>query len=199
MKILKMKRNKLFVILVILMISLLPLSLFAATNFSVFAAENTQTCEEFAKLSFGDNFFTDKIIIVLTEEETRQFRKYTPKDFPELDCIAVNDLTSSTVDYVRQKLKGEKVQSQMMVNVNSFRRILSLELREKNKGHVLAAIEQLNKRSDIFSAEPNAKMEIHASPNDTKYINNEQWAISKISLQSAWDISTGTSTVLFRL
>ena len=48
MKILKMKRNKLFVILVILMISLLPLSLFAATNFSVFAAENTQTCEEFA-------------------------------------------------------------------------------------------------------------------------------------------------------
>lgn len=195
MKILKMKRNKLFVILVILMISLLPLSLFAATNFSVFAAENTQTCEEFAKLSFGDNFFTDKIIIVLTEEETRQFRKYTPKDFPELDCIAVNDLTSSTVDYVRQKLKGEKVQSQMMVNVNSFRRILSLELREKNKGHVLAAIEQLNKRSDIFSAEPNAKMEIHASPNDTKYINNEQWAISKISLQSAWDISTGTSTV----
>lgn len=85
-----MKRNKLFVILVILMISLLPLSLFAATNFSVFAAENTQTCEEFAKLSFGDNFFTDKIIIVLTEEETRQFRKYTPKDFPELDIMTKN-------------------------------------------------------------------------------------------------------------
>ena len=49
MKILKMKRNKLFVILVILMISLLPSSLFVATNFSVFAAEKTQTCEEFAK------------------------------------------------------------------------------------------------------------------------------------------------------
>ena len=57
MKILKMKRNKLFVILVILMISLLPLSLFAATNFSVFAAENTQTCEEFAKIHGEYNIY----------------------------------------------------------------------------------------------------------------------------------------------
>lgn len=79
------------------------------------------------ELNEAGNFYTDKVIIVLSEEATWQFRAYTPKDFPEIDCISVSDLTASTVEYARKKMQGEIVEQRMLVNAHNFRRILSLE------------------------------------------------------------------------
>jgi len=154
--------------------------------------------------SVEDNFTNDTVIIVLNEEETHKFKTYTPEDFPEIDCVTVNDLTSYTVNYVQQEIQsrklGKKPEKIKKINVDNFRRILSIELREKSKENVIESIKKLEIREEIVSAEPNILHTIAVEPNEkfnsSAYYSN-QWGLQKISAEAAWDITAGsTETVL---
>ena len=145
-----------------------------------------------------DNFSDDTVIIVLNESETHKFKIYTPNDFPEIDCVSVNDLTQFSVGYVKEEIgnrkAGIKKEKTNKVNTDNFRRILSLELAEKSKENVIEAIKKLEKRSDILSAEPNSAYTFYSTPNDT-YYSSHQWGLNKIQAEDAWDITTGSNTV----
>lgn len=99
------------------------------------------------------------------------------------------------------------------VEEDTFHQILLLELTEKSKQNVLDCIKTLEKRDDVMMAFPNYYtkccliddaisatdefVELNTSkssiPNDT-YVES-QWAVSKINLPEAWNISTGSSSV----
>ena len=64
----------------------------------------------------NEDFADDRVIIVLTKEATRQFLDYGPEDFPEVELDEVVDLTSFTVDWVEQKVKGIPTDREMLVN-----------------------------------------------------------------------------------
>ena len=143
-----------------------------------------------------DDFADDRVIIVLTKLATRQFLTYVPTDFPEIDCITVTDLSSHTVEWVEKKVLGIPTQEEMAVNVEKFRRKLSLEIGEKGKQNVLDAIYSLQEREDIISAEPSTPMyraSTSVTPNDPRY--KDQWALPKIKAPQAWGITTGSSGV----
>ena len=105
--------------------------------------------------SIEDDFADDTVIIVLNEEETHKFKTYTPEDFPEIDCVAVKDLTSHAVDYVKQeiqnRIEGKEPKKIKRINIANFRRILSLKLGEKSKENVIKAIKKLEKREELVS------------------------------------------------
>lgn len=61
-----------------------------------------------------------------------------------------------------------------------------------SKQNVLDAINELEKRPDIYSAEPNRTLEMDATPGDPAYTGGQQWAINKIDLPQAWNIATGS-------
>ena len=70
----------------------------------------------------------------------------------------------------------------------------TLVLRVPGGADVVAVAEELSHRPDVLSAAPDRVTSVTVTPNDTRY--GEQWAFPKISAEPAWDLETGTSTVL---
>lgn len=151
------------------------------------------------KATIDDNFTEDTLLITLTQDAVFDFRKYTTLDFPELNLLSVTEITDELHRVVEQQIKNDidessnKNLTERKVDVNSFRRIIKLKLLEPSKENVLKAIELLEKRDDIRSAEPNYIGEFTLTPNDPARF--DQWALNYLQLPSAWSLSTGLSTV----
>lgn len=155
--------------------------------------------------SVEDEFTSDKVIIVLNENETHKFKNYTPEDFPEIDCVAVKDLTRHVLSDVEQEIQdrkaGIKPKKIKEINVTNFRRILSLELGEKSKENVIKAIRKLEKREEIVSAEPNGiDVASATTPNEATnqqaHYSNQLWlGQTTINAENAWDYETGSATI----
>lgn len=107
--------------------------------------------------SSKDDFEDDTVLVVLTKtkEATRQFLDYTPEDFAEVNAISVKDLSASTVEWVRKKVQGIPTDEEMFIDIENYRRMLSIQLAVKSKDNVLKAVEILKQRDDVQSASPN--------------------------------------------
>jgi len=174
----------------------------------LFVSAQQERFEEkiYCKATIDDDFTDDRVIIVLNRETTRQFREYTTEDFPEIDCVQVYDLSAPIVDWVEAQLAIEPVPSEpMLVDITEFRRILSLELREKSKENVLRVIKLLEERNDVLSAEPNYTFVppsnypdnlVFTSPNDPRWSTWGHWAVEKIQAPEAWEIATGSPNIV---
>ena len=109
----------------------------------------------YSQATMEDDFTQDRVIITLTKQETRKFKTYTPEDFPEIDCETIEELTEGLTETVEQYFKTGELQEGVSVEPEAFRRIFRLILREKTKENVLSAIRKLERRKDIWAAEPN--------------------------------------------
>jgi subtilisin family serine protease len=58
------------------------------------------------------------------------------------------------------------------------------------------AIEQYKKSGEIEAVQPNFYYRLTATPNDPQYTNAGMYGLGKISAPGAWDLSTGSSTVV---
>ena len=61
---------------------------------------------------------------------------------------------------------------------------------------VAKAIEQYKRFPAVIAAQPNFYYELTAVPDDPQYSNAGLWGLPKISAPAAWDITTGSSTVI---
>lgn len=139
-------------------------------------ATNLDTAETvICNATLKDKFSSNEVIIVVKPEYN--FNVYGINNFSKIGCTGIEELFT-TIDH------GE------------ICRIIKLDLSCNSKQDVLSVIKQLEKREDIYSAEPNYTLELFTTPNDTEYNANNQWAIDKISLPSAWNITTGSSDIL---
>jgi hypothetical protein len=200
-----MKRNifirKILAISLLLTISLLVMG----QTSQVYAIEVHSHINEEAdaiiyhKATIDDNFTEDTVLITLTQDAVFDFKKYTTLDFPELKLSSVTEITDELYSRVEQQIKNDingtsnKNITERRMDVNNFRRIVKLELLEPSKKNVLKAIEFLEKRDDIRSAEPNYIGEFTLTPNDPARV--DQWALNYLQLPSTWSLSTGLSTV----
>lgn len=184
--------NKLFLafILIFLMIgSFISLNVYASNNQNV---ESIIEEKKYYNGSIDDEFSDDNIIIVLSKEESNKYKEYTAADFPEIDCKSVSDLTSSTVEM----LKNNKIEEikKSLIDLDKFRRILSLELVEKSKENVIESIKKLEKRVEILSAEPNSYIQLCGTPSGSRV--SEQWAFENVKAFDAWNICQDASQVI---
>ncbi|MCL2540483.1 MAG: S8 family serine peptidase [Firmicutes bacterium] len=152
----------------------------------------------FSEATLEDDFADDSVLVVLNYEASRSSKAYTTRDFVDIGCINVVDLSERTADTIRaQSEKSRTLEDESMrVDSGAFRKILKLELQTRSKEGVLSAIKQLEKRSDIVSADPNYFMTTFATPNDPYYGSGDQWAIDNIQLPQAWNLTTGSNTVV---
>ena len=128
---------------------------------------NSDIEKVYCKATLDDEFTDDTVLIVLTNEASLEYvyHDYTPADFAEIGCVEVQDLSSATTEHFRAQLKGElkppenpragQLWFYQERDVTTFRRILSLKLKDPSKLNVLIAIKILEHRDDIYSAEPN--------------------------------------------
>ena len=128
----------------------------------------------YCEATLEDEFTDNDILLVMTPENN--FREYTVNDFSNIGCVKIEDLS---IDPEKGKLC----------------RILHLTLDTHSKQNVLDSIKILEERDDIYSAEPNYISAVQTIPNDTEYVNDEQWYIDKINLLAAWNIETGSDSI----
>lgn len=150
-----------------------------------------------------NDFTDDCVMVVLTHEASLQFIDYTPADFPELECTEIDDLSSAKGAKVQAVLRGEQLDMDSIgarfmnqnIDVEGFRRILCLKLANPGKGNVLRAVMALEQRDDVYSAEPNyilSPLGVVLPIEPVTY----GWAAEKIEQAEAWEIETGSSSVL---
>ncbi len=147
---------------------LISVLLLAIINISlVFSEEAANTEKVENKISdpapIEDNFEDNRILVVITHEESLKFKNYSEKDFPEIACKSVENLSTAAAERVQAKLRGEQLDESDInaafmnrnVKVEKFKTILCLELETPGKENVLKAVELLQKREDIYSVSPN--------------------------------------------
>jgi len=151
----------------------------------------------YCKLTLENEFSDELILAVLTREATLRFKAYTAEDFPEIPNVRVEEITEGSAAIVKRQLEAGVVEDRHMINVAGYKRILKLTLEEKGKENVLSVIKQLERRNDIISAEPSfSGGSVNAYPSEYHNLTSTQtWAIDRIDLPYAWDITTGSSSV----
>lgn len=171
---------------------------------SVSAEKNVPTDASATKRDFTDS----EVLVAMTHEESLKFTKYTAADFAEIGCASVKDLSSAAAEKVQKVLRGEKLAEDSIgaafmnknINVDTFHAILSLKLAEPGKDNVLRAVALLNQREDVYIAEPNyiIQMDRMIVPAEPIPGNNPVygWAAEKIGQEDAWEIETGSTSVL---
>jgi subtilisin family serine protease len=60
----------------------------------------------------------------------------------------------------------------------------------------MTAIEALKEQPDVLYAEPNYLLYLDATPNDPRFVSNELYGLLKIGAPTAWNTTTGNSSVV---
>ena len=130
-------------------------------------------------VNVDSNISTNDVLVVLSTEESLKWKDYTVDDFKEVECTAVEDLTSS---YKHQKILKK-----------DFKRILKLSFGEKEVEEVYNIIDKLSAIQGIEYAGPNYELIGEASAIDTTGRYNsrtatsvdENWGIDRINVPEA--------------
>lgn len=181
------------------------------------AAESKVKCTA----TLEDDFADDSLIVIINEQASKDMKSYDTNDFSEIRAEDIQELTQdikTTIEeqqaflqtvFVKQQQSrysqtvfpgsgtdaslAEEVR-QLKTLQDSYQQIIEIRLEEKGKQNVLNAISELEKRDDVFAAQPNYRYYACAEPNDI-YLDS-QYHIDKISLKDAWDVTTGDSDVV---
>lgn len=101
-----------------------------------------------------------------------------------------NEVLNNKIETI---IKDDTELSKEVENINKYNQVILLRLNTHSKQNVLDKVKELEKRDDILIAQPNYIYKNNSIPNDTRV--SEQWAINKINLPSAWNITTGSKNV----
>ena len=116
-----------------------------------------------AKWGFQD-FKYDGILVCITHEESMKFIEYTPEDFAEIGCTNIKDMSSAAAEQIQRVMRGEISEDQWgawmdrnitQERIDSFRRILFLELEDQTREGVLRALTIMEHKENIEKAQPN--------------------------------------------
>ena len=142
-------------ILSIILLLVLLLTACQSSGIDLKAAE-----EKWGKRDFEYN----GIMVYIAHEESMQFIEYTPEDFAEIGCIKVNDYSSAAAERIQRVMRGEISEDQWgawmdknvtQKDIDSFRRILFLELEDQTREGVLRALTIMEQKENIYRVEPN--------------------------------------------
>ena len=176
----------------VLSVFLILVTVFSLLRYALIA-NATASVEEtiFSTATIGDDFADNRIMVVLSEEASKRRTAYSAVDFSEIGAVKAENLTAEMYDYLVQKQEtGSQYDKE---RVENFKHVLCIELAKSGKENVIAAIKTLQSREDIIYAGPDFVVSKSATPEDPEI--DQQWAISNINLNSAWNITTGLPTI----
>lgn len=118
----------------------------------------TKTPDHNETQGYESDFEDDSVLVIITNEKSLEFHEYTVEDFPDINCISVEDLSPYADRSIEEKrsylgLDGSKGR----IDASKYKQILYIKLAEHSKENVLDVIEILEKRDDVYCAEPNYK------------------------------------------
>lgn len=167
--------------------SLVVLQLIMALSFQT-SAENMVSAEAkiYADVDLQDNFSDDILHVVLFREASGINLLHTPAEFDAEDIASVEDMTTLTGDITKKD-----------IDLENYRQILRLTLREKSKENVLRVMHRLEKHPDILYVGPNIivkaadAIDSVAIHSNDPFNNSMTAAWDAIHLTEAWEYATG--------
>lgn len=176
----------------------------------VFAAEQTATSSEisikdekiYANATIDQDFVDNHVLVIMDRSvsainKTHNFssaKSVSINNVTDLTQIDLPQLQTETTTSVFSTEKLETEQNVPLVNMDSFRQIFLLELPIHSKENVLATIKMLESVEGVRYAGPDYITRPTSTVSDDDYCSS-QWAIEKIQLNEAWDISTGSTAI----
>ncbi len=150
-----------------------------------------------------DQEFVDNHVLVVLDRGVGAINKtHKLSTFKSAEISSVTDLTRIDFPQLKAELKDSVLSKEQtiseqkipLVNMESFRQILLLELPTHSKANVLETIKKLESIEGIMYAGPDYIINPASTvPND--YYSSDQWELDEIQIDEAWDITTGTATV----
>ena len=188
-------RKTCFVLVIAILFSML-------FNIASFANNRTEIFNPSDSIQFSE----DRIIVVLDNQTSLNFKNYTPSDFYSVGCKRVDELSKNVDKKIKRALDngarhvlyGESLEEYNGIAIDNYNQILCIELNEAGRENVIDAINALNSMDGVLAASPDYVMELMTSPNDQYFSDQKAGTIDyfdKIDLYDAWDITTGSSTV----
>lgn len=149
----------------------------------------------------------NQIVVVLNQVATQGLVNLSRRDFRRLRLESIEEITPGR-ELAEAQLRANRSRRERSnyydaswsVNLNEFRQIFLLTLRNPGHENVLNAIEQLNRMSKIYSAEPNYFLEseeLEQFPYSYSYkktfenFSSNLWSQNSINASQAWRISRG--------
>ena len=184
--------------------------------------EQKKICHATIDDNFEDDsvivIFNNDTSLKLNDYDKSDFSDIGARKVDDITSYTVEEIKDKCIDKARMEISGfdtyvtssgdfkfssinennlvNYVDNQVKEEYSSFNQMVEIKLYTKSKQNVLDVIRELEKRDDVLVAEPNYIIELNSSPitpNDT-YVN-EQWAIEKINLPSAWSLTNGSKSV----
>lgn len=111
------------------------------------------------KATLDDNFSDDKVLFVINKELSKSDPEFTPDDFKNIEIAEIRRITSAIGDLTSPSATPEEAERKKktlaLTNLEEFRHIYAITLKNPSKENVLKAIKELEKIDYIVSAEPN--------------------------------------------
>lgn len=170
---------------------------FVFGNTAVYARSDEE--KEYCSATVEDEFDDNEIIITLKNKESLLCKTYSTSDFSFIQCESVVDLCDSYNEIIIKQLNNEYVSKS--IELESFNRLLKIELGFHSKENVLKCIKILEQQTYIKAATPIFETQINLlSSNVTSYTDDgysyAQWGIGQINLNQVWDdYTTGSSDI----
>lgn len=175
---------------------------FPIVELNVFAEQTTDSEKVYSSATLNDKFADDTVLVVFNEQASYSMKNYGKEDFSSIGCIKIQNLTQEVTTIVQQNnpqgrafLNTERVvNDNELVNLDNYKRVLSLKLENKSKQNVLNAIKELEKRSDVYYVGPDYEISAQSLPDDS--LAAGQWALDVLDLPECWDYVSGSSDVV---
>ena len=178
---------------------------------TVRAKELNYEREQFVqKDKFDEGFEEDRVLVVLSNEESKKLKTFEKEDFEGIEIDYIQDLSIDLVNLYRSFNEGDYSMIEdnndirLRLDIDTFHQVLAIHLSSHSKESVINAIEVLSGKEEVLCAEPDYLQDNYKStyPDDPYfYIPTEgegyydKWSIDKISLPNMWDITTGSKKV----
>ena len=193
--------------------------LFNLLRTNVYAEGATEAEEKVAcNATLEDEFADNRVMVVLDNETSLAVDQFSTSMFSGVRCKEVQSLTTAKEAKVQEKMSditvklnevavarnaAEIVTTENVMKIaatdeylNSYKQVLCIELEESGKQKVLDTIAELEKLDNVVYAGPDYVLSVDSTtPDDPYYTNGNQWAIDKIDLPEAWDITIGHLSV----
>ena len=108
------------------------------------------------------------IYVTLTNKASLNSKEYTPEDFPEILLDSIEASGPLTHELVLKQLAAQRtgdwrelenhIRNGMLIDLETYHRLLIFTLTGKNTENVIAAINLLEKRNDVQKAEPQLRL-----------------------------------------
>ncbi|MBP5550684.1 MAG: S8 family serine peptidase [Bacilli bacterium] len=193
---------KMFKYLIGIMIFTMLICLFCLSNVKAFSEKNEIVSTAFhineneVETIVDENEYSEERVLVLLKHEYSIIDKeYSTEDFSEIDITTIEVLSRGIEHVIKTQDKDN-----MLINPENYKTVLCLTLSNPSKINVLRAINILNEREDIESAEVDAIIHPESTnPDDYYYQEGLQWNLNGwagINAPDAWEFTSGCASVL---